>query len=88
VYQSKDASCTYAIPFSTSLLHQYSFPLLPIRTFFKLTFFTGDGYELSFWSSFEFHLAMITACIPTIKSLYVKTVRKILALVRGKSTTS
>lgn len=46
-----------------------------------------DGYELSFWSSCEYHLAIITACIPTIKPLYVIGVNKILALIRRQSPT-
>lgn len=45
----------------------------------------GDGYDLSFWSSFEYHLAIITACIPTIKPLYVKCVTKLFSLIRGNN---
>ncbi|KAE9371073.1 hypothetical protein N431DRAFT_19177 [Stipitochalara longipes BDJ] len=54
-----------------------------IRKVYRSKDATWDGYDLSFWSSFEYMLAIITACIPTIKPLYVKCVRKLLALIRG-----
>ncbi|KAN0096026.1 hypothetical protein V8E51_014831 [Hyaloscypha variabilis] len=54
-----------------------------IRKVFRSKDDTWDGYDLSFWSSFEYHFAMITACIPTIKPLYVRCVGRFFALIRG-----
>jgi len=54
-----------------------------IREVYNSTDATWNGFDLSIWSSFEYHLAIITACIPTIKPLWVRGIRKILIIVRG-----
>ncbi|KAF4630847.1 hypothetical protein G7Y89_g7284 [Cudoniella acicularis] len=49
---------------------------------------TWDGFFLSFWSSLEFYLAMITACAPAIKPFYVKYMRVLMKKLRGSRAPS
>jgi hypothetical protein len=72
--------------------HSIDFPLHTVmyclliqiyHVFITLTSIPGDGFDLSLWSSFEYHLAIITACIPTIKPLWIRGIRKMLIIIRG-----
>ncbi|KAH8665080.1 hypothetical protein BGZ60DRAFT_63391 [Tricladium varicosporioides] len=47
---------------------------------------TWDGFYLSFWSSIEFHLGVITSCIPAIKPLYMMWIRNLLERLKGKDS--
>jgi hypothetical protein len=83
VFRSSDVSCKLT-PYFLSL----NSSILPQFLIYPSNLLVGDGYELSFWSSCEYHIAIITACIPTIKPLYVKCVNKTLSLMRKQSPTT